>query len=310
MNSFVPFLIFKLLSFHFIFSPFFSFFLALRERIALISYFGYFHASAITILTKAARTAVAGRRTVDPPPVVRVSLKDRDNSKINIIERNVNQLVLVAQAEPVSDDNSSTATRSEDTAVGFYDDDDEDEKLRKRKKRLPNSKGLQKGEDLLYGETVVSAFIINPQTTDFDNFNNELDDMKGFFVFSDLSVRYEGNYRLNFLLFEYPFAAFSTSARDEQLQNLGSKLLFRGAVKSLVFKVYTAKDFPGLAPSTKLDFKLKNLGSNIRIRRTTGTKRGSVGSRRVRRNSEDTDCEKSPKSEVSVFCYLDYNFYI
>ena len=83
------------------------------------------------------------------------------------------------------------------------------------------------------------------------------DDLSGvariFFVFSDLSVRSSGRYRLKFQLFFLP---------NEQQRMATSPL----QVVSDVFTVFSPKTFPGMKDSTELSKCLARQGAKIHIR--------------------------------------------
>ena len=73
----------------------------------------------------------------------------------------------------------------------------------------------------------------------------------GVFVFPDLSVRHEGMYIIEFTLWE---------VEDGQV-------VFRGTHRSNTFRVYTAKEFPGMAESTPINELLKSHGIRVRVAR-------------------------------------------
>ncbi|KAI9313706.1 velvet factor-domain-containing protein [Dichotomocladium elegans] len=73
----------------------------------------------------------------------------------------------------------------------------------------------------------------------------------GFFVFPDLSVRVEGNYRLKLSLFEI----------------IGKDVYHCRSIISNVFVVYSAKKFPGMEESTFLSRAFADQGLKIRIRK-------------------------------------------
>jgi hypothetical protein len=73
----------------------------------------------------------------------------------------------------------------------------------------------------------------------------------GFFVFGDLSVRIEGQFRLRFYLFEVQKA----------------DVCFLQSITSDVFQVYSAKQFPGMLDSTFLSRSFSDQGVRIRIRK-------------------------------------------
>ncbi|KAJ2781446.1 hypothetical protein H4R18_002867 [Coemansia javaensis] len=80
-----------------------------------------------------------------------------------------------------------------------------------------------------------------------------------YFVFSDLSVRSEGAFRLRFDLFEIA----------------GDTIHSRASVTSDVFVVYSPKRFPGMMESTQLSRVFADQGLRIRIRTEAGTKKRS-----------------------------------
>lgn len=127
------------------------------------------------------------------------------------------------------------------------------------KKRKPN---LEKNKDnLIFGTTTVAA---NIATTPYDP-DLEYEDLRAFFVFSDLSVRYEGYYRLVFHLWEYPLSPSENSLFVPQL-------IHRGKALSGIFKVYNAKSFPGLSALPQLTLTLKNMGLRVRVRKSSAKK--------------------------------------
>ncbi|ORZ20199.1 velvet factor-domain-containing protein [Absidia repens] len=103
----------------------------------------------------------------------------------------------------------------------------------------------------------------------------------GFFVFADISVRLEGNYRLKFTLFEIV---------GEHVQRLVS-------VISNPFTVYSPKYFPGMSESSLLTRSFSDQGVRIRIRKDT---RNTAKRRKTQDDPMKTDntleSEKSPTS--------------
>jgi hypothetical protein len=84
---------------------------------------------------------------------------------------------------------------------------------------------------------------------DIDNSNG------GFFVFGDLSVRVEGEYRLRFSLFEM---------RNSEVAHVKSVL-------SRAFTVSSPKSFPGMAESTLLSRSFADQGVKLRLRKKSST---------------------------------------
>ncbi|KAI8972278.1 velvet factor-domain-containing protein [Pilobolus umbonatus] len=97
------------------------------------------------------------------------------------------------------------------------------------------------GYNLLSGQTSSSMYKLK----DINNQDG------GFFVFGDISVRSEGQFRLKFSLFEIS---------EKGVHNMKS-------VYSDVFQVYTSKSFPGILESTFLSRSFSDQGVRIRIRK-------------------------------------------
>ncbi|KAF4452520.1 hypothetical protein F53441_4632 [Fusarium austroafricanum] len=97
-----------------------------------------------------------------------------------------------------------------------------------------------------------------------------------FFCFPDLSCRTPGSFCLNFSL------ARIDPMRARELK----RFPFLINMRSDVFTVYTAKDFPGMQASTKLTKKLKEQGCIISI------KKGNDRSKNARGHDDSTDGEQ------------------
>jgi Velvet factor len=76
-------------------------------------------------------------------------------------------------------------------------------------------------------------------------------------VFPDLSVRLEGHYYLKFHLYEI----------------VDGHCLRRTVAKSNTFRVYNAKDFPGMSETTPLNATLKQFGIRVRVARSIRAKK-------------------------------------
>ncbi|KAI9765568.1 MAG: hypothetical protein M1840_007257 [Geoglossum simile] len=77
----------------------------------------------------------------------------------------------------------------------------------------------------------------------------------GFFVFGDLSVKLEGDYRLRFSLFEM----------------LKNEVVHIKSIVSGRFTVYATKNFPGMSESTFLSRSFGDQGVRLRIRKEPRT---------------------------------------
>ncbi|KAL2755497.1 hypothetical protein ACRALDRAFT_1082293 [Sodiomyces alcalophilus JCM 7366] len=85
-----------------------------------------------------------------------------------------------------------------------------------------------------------------------------------YFVFSDVSVKVEGLFKLHFTLYEM--------AGEDCRQLAG--------IKSDAFYVYPPKSFPGLAESTFLTRSLSDQGVRVRIRKDSRQSQGMKGNKR------------------------------
>lgn len=81
---------------------------------------------------------------------------------------------------------------------------------------------------------------------------SESTDLKGIFAFSDLSVRQEGLYRLQFHWYEI----------------VGDEIVHRAQIDSLPFRTYTPKNFPGMQTSTETTAELKRNGIRMRWKKS------------------------------------------
>lgn len=96
-----------------------------------------------------------------------------------------------------------------------------------------------------------------------------------FFCFPDLSCRTPGSFRLG----------FSLTKIDPMRASEVKRFPFLAEAQSNTFKVYTAKDFPGMQPSTSLTKRLKEQGCLISIRKANG------GSKNTREHDDSSDGE-------------------
>lgn len=104
----------------------------------------------------------------------------------------------------------------------------------------------------------------------------------GYFIFSDLSVRHEGQYYLNFALMEEvkedrdkdPDEIMSDADEITGPEKAGGRsFCFRTTVTTDVFDVFSAKRFPGLMESTELSRTVAEQGCRVRIRRDVRMRR-------------------------------------
>ncbi|KAK2003647.1 hypothetical protein LX36DRAFT_78916 [Colletotrichum falcatum] len=108
-----------------------------------------------------------------------------------------------------------------------------------------------------------------------------------FFCFPDMSVRTPGPFRLKFVLVVVDAAHRSLRAP------------IRCSIISDVFRVYTAKEFPGMQASTPLTKRLKEQGCLISIKKGN-EKAGGKNARRQQDESEEDDDDDDEEGEASA----------
>lgn len=140
----------------------------------------------------------------------------------------------------------------------------------------------------------------------------------GYFIFPDLSVRHEGQYKLSFNLYEETRDADDADAEPAKDQNKPqvsgpgapeSSFDWRVEVKSNMFTVFSAKKFPGLAESTPLSRTVAEQGCRVRIRRDVRMRRrdkapsefeeSNVGEDSYARHGRPTEQSNEPYRERS-----------
>ncbi|GJC82321.1 developmental and secondary metabolism regulator veA [Colletotrichum liriopes] len=113
----------------------------------------------------------------------------------------------------------------------------------------------------------------------------------GYFLFPDLSVRHEGRYVLAFHLYEDIKQEEDRDPEgDAADEALNPAFMYRLAVKSVPFNVFSAKKFPGLTESTNLSKTISEQGCRVRIRR-------DVRMRRRDGKPAGNDFENNPENE-------------
>ncbi|CAN8103376.1 unnamed protein product [Discula destructiva] len=124
----------------------------------------------------------------------------------------------------------------------------------------------------------------------------------GYFIFSDLSVRHEGQYYLTFALME-EVKDDRDKDDDEAMSGTdeitggelgsGRHFQFRTQVKTDVFDVYSAKKFPGLQESTALSRTVAEQGCRVRIRRDVRMRRREKGGKKDIASREDEYAQRA-----------------
>ena len=94
--------------------------------------------------------------------------------------------------------------------------------------------------------------LVGDRTTFVQRAYGERDDeFRAVYTFSDISVRQDGLYRLQFVIFEI----------------LGDQVYPLTSIDSLPFRTYSAKNFPGMQPSTETTCGLKQGGVRMRMKK-------------------------------------------
>ena len=141
----------------------------------------------------------------------------------------------------------------------------------------------------LMGSVVSSPFVgVDPDIPETGAKNARL---AAFFIFHDLSCRQNGTYRLKFAYM-----------RVDAMNAPGEKLAILAEATSDPFEVYSAKDFPGMRPSTNLTKELKRQGASVQVKKGNDSKYGNKPPKRGSNELEDDDSEPSAseRSEAGV----------
>ncbi|KAH2272638.1 hypothetical protein KXW96_005338 [Aspergillus fumigatus] len=217
----------------------------------------------------AARACGAGdrdRRPVDPPPIIQMLLTDFDpKSQADLDTLQDPRLTVGCLLLPVSAANSWPGSPEADGLWANRED--------RTTSQRAEENGPGRGTPLLSGKAFVSPFHVEldpdphtapPRPTSANykvetkpgaaNPSNGLDLAKvqvpaTFFVFPDLSIRSAGVYRLQFRLMNWGL-----------VEDTGQSMPVLAEVWSDPFRVYPAKDFPGMRDSSPLTEALKELG--------------------------------------------------
>lgn len=206
----------------------------------------------------AARACSAGdrdRRPVDPPPILQILLTDFDSN--SQFDREILQnprLAVGCLLFPVSDSDSwptipvqeaDGTARADDTSTPllsgkafmspFYVDADPD----------PNSTPTHPSST----DQLTGTPRLPPPGSEHLRNASDLHQPATFFIFADLSIRSPGWYRLQFRLMNWG-----------QVEDTGQSMPILAETWSEPFRVYAAKDFPGMRDSSILAEGLKELG--------------------------------------------------
>ena len=203
------------------------------------------------------------RRVVDPPPILRLKLSNYDPTSASdrdLLRSPFNLVQCLLIGVP-----TRNAPPSAGQDVSRIND--------------PNdpSKDLRR----LMGSMHISPFIgVDPRA---DESLSKEARIGTYYIFSDLSCRVGGLYRLKFVLTPVDVNAASPGGRAETVTTITSN----------VFEVFSAKDFPGMQPSSWLTRQLKRQGAPIPI------KKGNEGksTRKGKKRGSDSDGSTSDASD-------------
>ncbi|MCJ1435481.1 hypothetical protein MMC27_004854 [Xylographa pallens] len=194
------------------------------------------------------------RRTIDPPPILQLTLTDFDPDSPDDQAKIRWPMNIVHCALHSIPRRTSPAGRD----VSSISDPNNTERLSRR----------------LMGTLVANPFIgIDPETPSSAPENSRTG---CFFIFHDLSCRQNGLYRLHFTL---------VSLNVNSL-NPGGPMPTIAEVDSEVFEVFSAKDFPGMRASSVLTKGLKLQGANVQVKKGSEGKVATAGKKRATESEE------------------------
>ncbi|KAL8932260.1 MAG: hypothetical protein Q9216_006908 [Gyalolechia sp. 2 TL-2023] len=169
------------------------------------------------------------RRVIDPPPIIQLSLRGFDPRSASDVDalRNPHNALHCSLVDSSGTDITQIQDRHDPHRM---------------------NRGLT-------GSIMASPFVAIDPAVPVSNVQNA--GLGCFFIFPDVSCRQAGFYRLRFKLVQ------------QRLEGLvaGSHSSILGVVESDIFEVFTAKDFPGMRPSTDLMIALKSQGASVSVRR-------------------------------------------
>jgi len=227
----------------------------------------------------AARACGAGdkdRRPIDPPPILQMLLVDFDpNSRDdrNLLESRTFTvgcfLYSIKQIpndpNPLSSPSHHSGEREQLVPSSCIIEAPSNARMAAAGDARPNPQG--RAFQLLSGSCYVSPFYVekDPDPTTAPTYPLSRPSMSplpaSFFVFTDLSVRKAGVYRLNFKLTDWGV-----------VEETGQPQPILAEAWSEPFTVYSSKDFPGMRESSNLTEQLRQLG--IKDLRTRGKDKG------------------------------------
>ncbi|MCJ1413568.1 hypothetical protein MMC19_007689 [Ptychographa xylographoides] len=209
------------------------------------------------------------RRTIDPPPILQLTLVDYDPESPDDQARlrwPMNIVHCALHSVPTRPTETGAASRDVST--------------------IPDPNNTDRQSRRLMGTLVANPFIGNDPEVPASA--KESERLGCFFVFHDLSCRQNGLYRLRFTLVSVNVDSLVTGGRMPTMATIDSD----------IFEVFSAKDFPGMRASSLLTRSLKSQGANVQVKKGSEGK-ASQAKRRGASPSEESASNGSGREESS-----------
>ncbi|KAJ1665226.1 hypothetical protein IW140_003504 [Coemansia sp. RSA 1813] len=178
------------------------------------------------------------RRPLDPPPVVKLRVRDDNGNFLKSEDVDIWKFVVSATLWAPHSDNDRSIVINPNTLPGSVP-------MYQSSTSVMSLNEPVKVRNLV-GTTVSNAYLLK----------DEHDELHIFFIFHDLSVRTEGQFRLKFQFTVIP-------SEDDP------RAFVESVTWSNVFEVYSAKTFPGMTDSTELSKAFATQGIKITIRKNS-----------------------------------------
>ncbi|KAJ3036868.1 hypothetical protein HDV00_002351 [Rhizophlyctis rosea] len=227
------------------------------------------------------------RRPIDPPPIIELKVHDVDKDDptkftdaphlivhASLWDTSGNEergVVINPFAPPPTPATSTTTPRTPAARRQPTPPPTSPSKSKRRDRKKDRSKEAKTPAPSIGTSSEVYSQVLVGSLVSPCHVLTDLDGNKGmFFVFSDISVRISGHFRLKFLLFNVK-CPFPESGVDTT----------RGTVLSEPFTVYHPKEFPGMTDSTELSKCFSRQGVRIHIRSDTRFVSNDASGRRI-----------------------------
>ncbi|KAJ2079478.1 hypothetical protein H4R24_003746 [Coemansia sp. RSA 988] len=188
------------------------------------------------------------RRPLDPPPVVRLRVRDEDGRFMQSDDVAIWKFVVSATLWAPCSDNDRSVVINPNTlpsSAPVYQSSSSTSSAAAASSSVMSLSEPVKVRNLV-GTTVSNAYLLKDHN----------DQLNIFFIFHDLSVRTEGRFRLKFQFTIIP------SAEEP-------RAFVESVAWSSVFEIFSAKTFPGMTDSTHLSKAFASQGIKITIRKNS-----------------------------------------